>query len=127
MPISASNQADDLRADRRRRTLFGAVIILDNRMSTFNATVRNRSGSGFLLDAANTVLIPDEFSLKLPEDPLEYRCVVVRRTSSQLGVKVIDRRTPSPQEGRRRKQVDQQVEIRAKLAARFPHLTKAKA
>ncbi|MEO0384710.1 MAG: hypothetical protein AAF234_14285 [Pseudomonadota bacterium] len=93
-------------------------------MSTFDVTVRNRSGEGFLLDAQNTAVIPNEFSLKLPEDTVEYRCAVVRRTSNHLGVKVIGQRTPASHHATKNPRVDPQAELRAKLAERFPHLAK---
>lgn len=124
MPIPSTVQDDDRREDRRKRTLFAATIIMDNRMSTFDVTVRNRSNEGFLLDAENTAVIPNEFSLKLPENTVEYRCAVVRRTSNHLGVKVIGQRTPASHHTIQNPRVDPQAELRAKLAERFPHLAK---
>ncbi|CAN0595152.1 unnamed protein product, partial [Ectocarpus sp. 12 AP-2014] len=93
MPSPA--QDDDRRAEHRRRAFLNAMVILDSRMSTFAVTVRNQSGEGFLLDAGDTTMIPNEFSLKLPEDAVEYRCAVTRRTSGFLGVKVIARNGPA--------------------------------
>lgn len=130
--MSDTSQDHDRRADRRRRTLFGATIILDSRVSTFDVTVRNRSGEGFLLDAGNTTMIPNEFSLRLPEETVEYRCIVIFRTSGCLGVKVIGRVSPSSRNVRAsantvpKPQLDQQAELRSTLAVRFPHLVKPK-
>lgn len=124
MPAAQASQADDRRIDPRRRTLFGATVVLDNRMSTFDVTVRNRSGAGFLLKAENTALIPNEFSLKLPEDTVEYRCAVVRRMSDCLGVKVIGQRSPASHQASKSPRLDPQADLRARLAARFPHLAK---
>jgi len=77
-----------------------------------------------MLDAGDTTMIPNEFSLKLPEDTVEYRCAVVRRMSDCLGVKVIGQQTPASHHATKSSRVDPQAELRAKLAERFPHLTK---
>lgn len=121
----AAEPSDDRRQDRRRRTFASGTVILDNRMSTFDVLVRNRSDKGFLLKTENTALIPNEFSLRLLGERSEFRCAVVRRSQDTLGIKVIglsggEKTTPKTD-----LKLDPQAELRARLAARFPHLTKA--
>jgi hypothetical protein len=121
----STEQATDRRADRRRRTYLDAKVILDNRMSTFDVVVRNRSGIGFFLKTENSALIPDEFSLSLPDGSGEYRCRVVRRGSNYLGAEVIGQKGLPKVEAKPVKHADPNEDLRAKLAARFPHLTKS--
>jgi hypothetical protein len=120
-----TDQAHDRRADRRRRTFLDAAVVLDNRMSTFDVLVRNRSGAGFLLKTENAALIPDEFALKLSDELGEYRCMVVRRGSNYLGVKVIDHKAPEKAKAKPVEKADPNADLRAQLAERFPHLAKA--
>ncbi|MBO6737012.1 MAG: hypothetical protein JJ908_11630 [Rhizobiales bacterium] len=118
------DQATDRRVDQRRRTFASGTVILDNRMSTFDVVVRNRSRAGFLLKAENTALIPNEFSLRLPGEPGEYRCVVVRRSQNALGIKVIGFAEGNRTSSKPDRPVDPQADLRARLAERFPHLAK---
>jgi hypothetical protein len=120
-----TDQAHDRRADRRRRTFLDAAVVLDNRMSTFDVLVRNRSGAGFLLKTENAALIPDEFALKLSDELGEYRCMVVRRGSNYLGVKIIDHKAPEKAKAKPVEKADPNADLRAQLAERFPHLAKA--
>ena len=93
-------------------------------MSTFDAIVRNRSGIGFLIKTENSALIPEEFSLSLADGSGEYRCHVIRRGSNYLGVEVIGHKGSQQAIPKPVKHADPNEDLRAKLAERFPHLTK---
>jgi PilZ domain len=71
---------------QRTRVLKGAKIILDNRSSLFDCTVRNLTNHGASVHLASSVGIPDVFSLSFDFGRSSRRCRVIWRTENKIGV-----------------------------------------
>ena len=120
---------DDAHGDRRQsprsRTLLGATIQLDNKLSTFACKVRSRSDDGLLIELENTGPIPDTFSLVVGPQKLRCRCRVVWRKANRLGVQITgiagDADDGSPPAGGAAATA---TDIAERLAATFPHLAR---
>ena len=131
MSEPASTQDDgssftERRTVARQRALVGAVIVLDNKMSTFECVVRNRSDEGFLLRLPDTIGVPDAFDLLVGIDEHRFRCEVRWRNATDLGVQTVpDTRgkasTATPQDPPEKAALRDMAD---RLAARFPHLAK---
>lgn len=76
----ASNQ------DVRRRVLKAGRIILNERHSTIDCTVRSLSKNGAGIDISSVAGLPDRFSLAILSDRFEARCRVVSQTDKHLEV-----------------------------------------
>lgn len=74
------------RGAARVRTLKGATILLPNRMSTFECTVRNLSATGACLELASTLGIPQRFTLRMKDGSADHEVMVAWRTDRRLGV-----------------------------------------
>lgn len=77
---------EERRVAARRRTLKGAHIVFNQGRSTITCIVRNLSTTGALLRVESVVGIPPDFILSL-DDGTSYRCGVVRRSGTEIGVK----------------------------------------
>jgi diguanylate cyclase (GGDEF)-like protein len=76
----ASNQ------DARRRVLKAGRIILNDRHSTVDCTVRSLSKNGAGIDISSVAGLPDQFGLVILSDRFETRCRVVSQTDKHLEV-----------------------------------------
>lgn len=74
----------------RVRTLKGALIVMPNRMSTFECTVRNLSATGACLELPSTLGIPQRFILRMDDGSRERDVTVAWRTDRRLGVQFQD-------------------------------------
>ncbi|MGD1887721.1 MAG: PilZ domain-containing protein [Cohaesibacteraceae bacterium] len=117
-------QGEERRSAFRRRSLVSATVVWDNRMSTFDVLIRNRSNDGFLLETENGPSIPNEFSLNIPGEPGELRCRVIWRSERSLGARIVTRAVAEKPVAVAATPVDPNQELRARLADRFPHLSK---
>ena len=77
---------DNKRTAPRQRTLKGGLIVLPNKMSTFECTIRNLSETGALLELASTLGIPQRFTLRMDDGSPEREVSVAWRTDRRLGV-----------------------------------------
>ena len=73
----------------RRKMLKGARIIFNNGSSIFTCRVRDISEGGARLEIANTLGIPDDFTLTVEDGTASFRCSVRRRTMTTLGVEFV--------------------------------------
>lgn len=87
-PAAAANPADKRRSPRHR-TLRGAKIIYNNRMSTVDAQVRDISETGCRLRVSTAAHLPASFFLAVTGMPGERRCEVRWRNDSELGVQFV--------------------------------------
>jgi len=69
--------------------------------------------------------VPGVAGAYVADEPGEYRCRVVRRGSDYLGIEVIGYKGPQKAETKSARHADPNAALRARLAERFPHLTKA--
>lgn len=74
----------------RRQTLQPATAVYNDWMSTADCLIRNRSDSGFLLEAKPCAGLPDAFDLMVPADDATFPVRVVWRSGNQLGVAVTE-------------------------------------
>jgi hypothetical protein len=76
----------EARRSERVKTLLGAKIIFNNRMSVVDCVVRNISSSGAKLALTDSLPIPGEFELRIPQKGCSYRARLVWRNSEGVGV-----------------------------------------
>ncbi len=132
---------DNAHADKRRaprtRTILGAKILLDNKLSSFDCSVRSRSDTGLLIEMENTEPVPDEFSLLLGPEKIRCRCRVAWRKATRLGVEITEFADDATAEGgaagsatsaasatTSSRRASPSPEIVRRLTDAFPHLVK---
>jgi hypothetical protein len=74
------------RSHNRVRSLLGARIVFNNRLSSLDCLIRNLSDTGARLIVSDAVSVPDEFELYLPQRNRTYRAQVRWRTATEFGV-----------------------------------------
>ena len=77
---------EERRGVARRRTLKGAHIVFNDGRSTITCVVRNLSATGALLRVESVLGVPPDFTLSM-DDGTKYRCEMVRRSGTEIGVK----------------------------------------
>lgn len=80
----------DRRRSKRARTFLDGRIILNNRNSVIDCTVRDLSETGAKITFAHTVQIPSEFELSIPRRGLVVRARVMWTKGKDLGITFID-------------------------------------
>ena len=100
---------------RRARTLFGAQIIFNNHMSSVDCVVRNISSSGASLVLADTLSVPNEFELHIPQKGRSYRARVVWRSGEGIGVEFHSTDAKRPQEARLRELETENAQLKARI------------
>ena len=76
----------EARRSKRVRTLWGAKIIFNNRMSILDCVIKNISSSGAKLILGDPLRAPNEFELYIPRKKCSYRARLIRRDSEGIGV-----------------------------------------
>lgn len=79
---------DAPRTNERKRTMLGAQIIFNNRNSTLDCQVRNISPTGARLALSDTVALPEEFDLHVPQKGRTYRAKLRWRHNDSIGVEI---------------------------------------
>jgi hypothetical protein len=79
----------EARRSDRARALLGARIILNNHQSTIECQVRNISATGAKLVIANSISVPDEFEIQIPQKGRAFNAQVVWRTARETGVRFV--------------------------------------
>ena len=80
---------EERRTRQRQRTLKAAKIVFYDKRTVLDCTVRNLTEGGASLMVANTVSLPDTFTLTIPIDKFERSCRVVWRKADRVGVEFI--------------------------------------
>ncbi|MGV3553225.1 sensor domain-containing diguanylate cyclase [Rhizobium sp.] len=70
----------------RRRVLKSGHILINERRSVIDCTIRSLGEDGAGLDVINSTSIPDSFDLAIRSDGFETRCRVMERTERHLEV-----------------------------------------
>ncbi len=81
----------------RRRLLLSAKIVFNNHASIFDCTVHALSDDGAELRMPNTLLVPPAFKLVVKPHDDVYKCEVVWRTATDIGVGFIGRAMTLPE------------------------------
>lgn len=110
---------EERRGDSRRLAYLGGKIIFPNRLSTADCIVRDMSADGFRLSIPNSITIPDEFDLELPERRQRFHVRVTWRKLKEIGVTVVDAAAPPAfdEEQRRLQKLEREnAELKRRLA-----------
>ena len=73
----------------RVRTILGARIIFNNKRSTLECQIRNISAAGAKLAVSETVALPDEFDLHVPQRGRTFRARLRWRSADGVGVEFV--------------------------------------
>ncbi len=73
----------------RARSILGAHIIFNNHNSTVDCQIRNISKSGARLAISNTVTLPEEFDIEVPQRGRTYRARLCWRDEQSAGIEFV--------------------------------------
>lgn len=76
-------------ASRRRRVLKAGTIVFNNGGSTINATVKNISESGALLEVESIIGVPVRFTLLIKANDFKRECRIVWSQERRIGVRFL--------------------------------------
>lgn len=74
------------RRAERVRSFLRARIVFNNQNSTIDCTVKNISQTGAKIEIANSLSVPAEFDLDVPQRGKVYRAKIVWRDADSMGV-----------------------------------------
>lgn len=80
---------DESRTNGRMRAMLGAQIAFNNRNSTIDCIVRDISSTGARLSLSDTVALPEEFELFVPQRGKTYKARLRWRTREGAGVELL--------------------------------------
>ncbi|MGP0058394.1 MAG: PilZ domain-containing protein [Beijerinckiaceae bacterium] len=83
----------EMRQAERIRSFLRAQIIFNNRMSTIDCTIKNISATGARVALSDTLAVPTEFEIDIPQKGRSYRARLVWRDKEAIGVEFIDAKT----------------------------------
>jgi len=111
---------EERRENTRRPSYLGGKIVFANKLSTANCIVRNVSSTGFRLAIPNSLVVPDEFELEIPQKQERFQVRVTWRKLDEIGVTVVgaveEPATSEDQQRRLQKLERQNAELRRRLA-----------
>jgi PilZ domain len=76
----------EARQSERAKTHLGAKIVFNNRASVIDCVIRNFSAFGAKLGLTDSLPVPREFELRIPQKAQSYRARSVWRNSEGMGV-----------------------------------------
>ena len=114
----------DIRRADRIRCLLRAQIIFNNRMSTVDCTIKNISETGAKLVLANTLSVPNEFELHIPQKGRSYRARMIWRDTESLGVEFVEAHTNDLSYTSPERRLEELEKQNAELKARVKALSK---
>jgi PilZ domain len=79
----------DRRNTVRARSFLGGKIIFNNRNSSLDCLVTNLSSEGARIILSETVVVPDEFELAIPQKGRSFRAKLKWRNASEYGVRLL--------------------------------------
>ncbi|MHB8886021.1 MAG: PilZ domain-containing protein [Methylovirgula sp.] len=80
----------DKRANDRVRSFLRAQIIFNNRMTTIDCIVKNISQSGARVALNDTLAVPAEFDIYIPQRGRSHHAKLIWRDKDSIGVDFID-------------------------------------
>ena len=83
----------EMRHAERIRSFLRAQIIFNNRMSTIDCTIKNISATGARVALSETLAVPTEFEIDIPQKGRSYRARLVWRDKEAIGVEFVDAKT----------------------------------
>jgi hypothetical protein len=85
----------DARQHERVRTILGAQIIFNHNNSTLDCQIRNISSGGAKLIVTETVQLPGEFDIYVPQRGRTYRARLRWRSTQAVGVEFLRDEAPA--------------------------------
>jgi hypothetical protein len=79
----------EARHHERVRTILGAQIVFNNRNSTLECQVRNISSAGAKLVLSESVTLPEEFEIHIPQKGRTFRARLRWRTPDGAGIEFL--------------------------------------
>src|SRR5665213_148279 len=79
----------EARHNERVRTILGAQIIFNNKNSTLECQIRNISPTGARLVLSESVTLPEEFDINVPQKGRTYRARLRWRTPEGAGIEFL--------------------------------------
>ncbi len=90
-------EAQNLRSNERIRAFLRAQIIFNNRMSTIDCIIKNISPTGARIALSDTLAVPTEFEIYIPQRGRSYHARLVWRDKEAIGVDFLDAQAaPAP-------------------------------
>lgn len=88
----------EARHSERVRTMLGAQIVFNNKNSTIECQIRNISSTGARLILSESLTLPQEFDIVVPQKGKTYRARLRWRTPEGAGIEFIqdDKREAAP-------------------------------
>ncbi len=87
------------RKTERSRAILGATVIYNNKNSTVECQIRNISKTGARLSISDTVSLPEEFDIEVPQKGKTYRARLCWRDESSAGIEFVLEAAASPAPG----------------------------
>jgi hypothetical protein len=81
---------EQLRGAERIRSFLRAQIIFNNRMSTIDCTIKNISTMGARIALSDSLAVPTEFEIDIPQKGRSYRARLVWRDKEAIGIEFLD-------------------------------------
>jgi hypothetical protein len=83
----------NMRSAERIRSFLRAQIIFNNRMSTIDCIIKNISATGARIALNDTLAVPTEFDLYIPQKSRGHHARLVWRDRDSIGVEFMDAQT----------------------------------
>lgn len=99
------------------RTLLGAQIVFNNRMSVMDCVITNVSSTGAKLAMADTLGVPHEFELHIPQKRCSYRARLIRRDSQGIVVEFQPADANKPKQARLHELETENARLKARIRA----------
>ncbi len=77
---------DEHRKTGRSRTVLRATIIFNNRNSSLDCMIRNFSDVGAKILIDDTIAIPQQFELQVPQKGRSFASKVIWRSNGEIGI-----------------------------------------
>lgn len=88
---------ENMRSAERIRSFLRAQIIFNNRMSTIDCIIKNISATGARIALNDTLAVPTEFDLYIPQKGRGHHARLVWRDKDSIGVEFTDAQVaPTP-------------------------------
>jgi len=90
MQVNMEAPGADKRASDRIRSFLRAQIIFNNRMTTIDCIVKNISSTGARVALSDTLAVPTEFDIYIPQRGRSHHARLVWRDKDSIGIDFID-------------------------------------
>lgn len=89
MELGSPMQMVESRHSERTRCFLRARLVFNNRNSSFEGIIRNISADGAKIEVSNTLTLPTEFDLEVPQRGRNYRARLLWRDHDFVGVEFV--------------------------------------